>query len=131
MMVIGTYFIALASVAAMLSLVGYFFVARGNQAYLIASRWSYFILTILTVVTAIYLVNLLVNDRFEYSYVSSYSSSTMPTNFKVTSLWAGQEGSFLLWLSMAMLLGLWVKAKAKEQLGWVMFFFLLGQMFLI
>jgi cytochrome c-type biogenesis protein CcmF len=83
------------------------------------------------VIAAIYLVNLLVNDRFEYAYVSSYSSSTMPTNFKVTSLWAGQEGSFLLWLTMAALLGLWVKAKAKEQLGWVMFFFILGQMFLI
>jgi cytochrome c-type biogenesis protein CcmF len=130
-MVAGTYFIALASVAAMLSLVGYFFVARGNRAYLAASRLSYYLLTALVVISSIYLINMLVNDRFEYAYVSSYSSIELPTNFKVTSLWAGQEGSFLLWLTMAVLLGLWVKSKAKEQLGWVMFFFILAQMFLL
>jgi cytochrome c-type biogenesis protein CcmF len=49
----------------------------------------------------------------------------------VTSFWAGQEGSFLLWLALAVLLGLWVKAKAKDQLGWVMFFFLFGELFLL
>ncbi|NLI15012.1 MAG: cytochrome c biogenesis protein CcsA [candidate division Zixibacteria bacterium] len=130
-MLTGTYLIALASVAAVLSMIGCFFVARGNRAYLASFKLSYFLLTVLVLISTVYLIYLLINDRFEFSYVSSYSSIELPAKYKITSLWAGQEGSFLLWLAMAVLLGLWVKAKAKEQLGWVMFFFILGQVFLL
>lgn len=130
-MIIGSYLLALASVAALLSAIGYYFVARGNKSYISTSRWSYYLMTVLVLVSTIYLIMLFLGDRFEYTYISSYSSLDLPINFKVTSLWAGQEGSFLLWLALAVLLGLWVKAKAKFQLGWVMFFYILGQIFLL
>ena len=130
MVITGSYLIALATIAALLSAIGYFLVARGNRAYLTASRWAYYLMTILVVTATVYLVMLFINDRFEYAYVSGYSSSDLPTNFKITSLWAGQEGSFLLWAAFGALLGLWVKSKAKEQLGWVMFFYIIGQLFL-
>lgn len=130
-MIAGSYLLMLASVAALLSLIGYYFVARGNNAYIVASRWSYYLMTALVLISTIYLVKLFLNDRFEYTYISSYSSFDLPLNFKITSLWAGQEGSFLLWLAIAVLLGLWVRAKAKSQPGWVMFFYILGQIFLL
>ncbi|MCP4582877.1 MAG: cytochrome c biogenesis protein CcsA [candidate division Zixibacteria bacterium] len=129
-MILGTYIMALATVAALLSTIGYFIVARGNKAYVIAARWSYYLMTILVIFATTYLISLFLNDRFEFSYVAGYSSSDLSTNFKITSLWAGQEGSFLLWALLGVLLGLWVKYKAKEQLGWVMFFYLFGQLFL-
>jgi len=129
-MYFGSYLLALATVAAVLSAVGYFFVAREQKAYALAAKWFYYLMTLLVWAAIGYLVYLFLNDRFEYSYVSGYSSSDLYTNYKITSLWAGQEGSFLLWAGLGVLLGLWVKAKAKEQPGWVMFFYMIGQLFL-
>lgn len=129
-MITGSYILALATVAAVLSAAGYYFSARGNDKYLLASRLSYYAATGLVIAAVVYLTLLFVNDRFEFNYISSYSSIDLPVNFKITSLWAGQEGSFLLWLAFGVLLGLWVKSKAKEQTGWVMFFYMISLLFL-
>ncbi len=130
-MYFGSYLLALATLAAVLSAAGYFLVARGQKAYISAANLFYYIMTFLVSAAIVYLISLFLNDRFEYSYVSAYSSSDLAANFKITSLWAGQEGSFLLWAGLGVLLGLWVKSKAKDQLGWVMFFYMLGQLFLL
>jgi len=43
---------------------------------------------------------------FRIHYVFSYSDLSLPTRYLVATLWAGQEGSFLLWLVWGMLVGL-------------------------
>jgi cytochrome c biogenesis factor len=89
-MIFGSYLIAMATVAVVLSAIGYFFIARGNQAYTVASKWSYYLATGLVIVASAYLISLFLNDRFEFSYVSGYSSIDLASNYKVTSFWAGQ-----------------------------------------
>ncbi len=42
------------------------------------------------------------NDRFNYTYVASYSNRDLPTFFKVAGLWAGQTGSLLFWALIMM-----------------------------
>lgn len=41
---------------------------------------------------------LLFENDFSVEYVATYSSTTLPTLYKVSAFWAGQQGSFLLWL---------------------------------
>ncbi|MBR4642846.1 MAG: cytochrome c biogenesis protein CcsA [Selenomonadaceae bacterium] len=41
---------------------------------------------------------LIFENDFSVEYVAAYSSSTMPTVYKISAFWAGQQGSFLLWL---------------------------------
>lgn len=41
---------------------------------------------------------LLFENDFSVEYVASYSSTTLPPLYKVSAFWAGQQGSFLLWL---------------------------------
>lgn len=41
---------------------------------------------------------LIFENDFSVEYVAAYSSTTMPTVYKVSAFWAGQQGSFLLWL---------------------------------
>lgn len=38
-----------------------------------------------------------VNDQFQIAYVANYSERALPTFYKVTGLWAGQDGSILFW----------------------------------
>ncbi|TQV71429.1 heme lyase CcmF/NrfE family subunit [Aliikangiella marina] len=37
-------------------------------------------------------------DDFSVSYVASHSNSLLPTIYKITAVWGGHEGSFLLWV---------------------------------
>src|SRR4029079_93093 len=70
------------------------------------------------------LMTLLLQHRFDVSYVNSYSSLELPLHFLISTFWAGQEGSFLLWILWGSLIGLFVWRSAKEQEAPVMVVYL-------
>lgn len=134
-MEIGNFVLAWATVPLALTIVGYLLVAVGAKDFRLTARAVYWVLFALTALAFVDLFFLFVNNKFQFSYVASYSSSdlsnTWPHFYKVSALWAGQQGTFLLWLVCGLALGFWVKSKAGEHEGWVMFFYMLGQAFLL
>ncbi len=132
---IGSFTLAWAIVPMTLALVGYLLVAVGAKQYRLGSRVIYDIFLGLVGISFVYLLVLFLTDKFQYSYVASYSSrdltNTFPHFFKLSALWAGQQGTFVLWLVYGLLLGLWVRSRAKDNEGWVMFFYILAQAFLL
>lgn len=44
------------------------------------------------------LVSCFVNDYFEFTYVWNNSSSSLPVMYKIIAIWAGDSGSFMLWM---------------------------------
>jgi cytochrome c-type biogenesis protein CcmF len=48
-------------------------------------------------ISSLVLIFLLVNNRFEVTFVYEVTSLTMPTYLKVTAWWGGQAGSLLFW----------------------------------
>ena len=48
---------------------------------------------------------LIFENDFSVEYVAAYSSTTMPTMYKISAFWAGQQGSFLFWLLIHALIG--------------------------
>jgi cytochrome c-type biogenesis protein CcmF len=48
---------------------------------------------------------ILLNHFYEYAYVWQYSSSSLSLTYLISSFWAGQEGSFLLWLLLQAVFG--------------------------
>ena len=68
---------------------------------------------------------LILSDRFDIDYVWSYSSLDLPLLYKISVFWAGQQGSFLLWLlfhASAGVLLVWRGRLASR--GLAVFFFL-------
>ena len=55
---------------------------------------------------SLYLLYLILSGQYQYAYVFSYSSRDLPLAYKLSAFWAGQEGSFLLWLAMHTSFGL-------------------------
>src|SRR5512135_1571988 len=53
------------------------------------------------VVASALLMTYILQHRFEYAYISNYSSRDLPLSLLVTTFWAGQEGSFMLWALFA------------------------------
>lgn len=49
---------------------------------------------------------LIFTDDFSVAYVAAYSSTKLPALYKISAFWAGQQGSFLLWLLIHALAGL-------------------------
>ena len=52
------------------------------------------------------LFTIILADDFSYSYVISYSSIRLPLLYKFSAFWAGQQGSFLLWLVIHAVVGI-------------------------
>jgi cytochrome c-type biogenesis protein CcmF len=59
---------------------------------------SYLVAVGLIGVAAVYLFGIILTDQFQYAYVFGYSAKDLPLAYKISAFWAGQEGSFLLWL---------------------------------
>ncbi|EIW17974.1 MULTISPECIES: cytochrome c biogenesis protein CcsA [Pelosinus] len=66
---------------------------------------------ILAGIAAGYLLYLILDNRFEYAYVFSYSSRELPFMYKLSAFWAGQQGSFMLWLVFHVIFGLLLSRK--------------------
>ncbi|WP_367183068.1 cytochrome c biogenesis protein CcsA [Selenomonas sp.] len=62
-------------------------------------------------VSSIYLLVLIFHNRFDIAYVANYSTVELPAIYKFSAFWAGQQGSFLLWLLIHGMAGLYLAVK--------------------
>jgi cytochrome c-type biogenesis protein CcmF len=61
------------------------------------------------------LMRLLLSHDFRLSYVASYSERNLPSYYLFSTFWAGQEGSFMLWIFWGSIIGFFVIRTAREQ----------------
>ena len=104
----------------------YFYVRveRGRADFLPLARTAYSAFATCILAAAAVLMTLLLQHRFDVSYVNAYSSRDLPLHFLISTFWAGQEGSFLLWCFWGAIIGLVVWRSAKEQEAPVMVVYL-------
>jgi cytochrome c-type biogenesis protein CcmF len=110
--------------AGLTSIYFYFRADRGHAEALPVARSAYAAFATCIVAAAGTLMALLLQHRFDVSYVNSYSSRDLPLYFLVSTFWAGQEGSFLLWCFWGAIIGLFVWRSAREQEAPVMIVYL-------
>ena len=120
----GVFAIWSALIAGLASVITYVRVERGRSDLLPLARTTYTAFAVSVVTSAAILMTLLLQHRFDVAYVNSYSSLELPTHYLVSTFWAGQEGSFLLWCFWGSLIGLFVWRSAKEQEAPVMVVYL-------
>ena len=107
---IGRFAIVLAFVASILAAVSYFF-AEKNSNNATAAGWrrigrGAFITHGLSIFTVIGILLYIMYNRFyEYQYVQLQVEDTLPMRYILSSFWAAQEGSFLLWMFWHIVLG--------------------------
>ena len=131
---IGQILIYILFIIAFGSSLAYFIATRNNNEKVISiARILYFILTGGIVAASIFLFYNIVTHNFQYTYVWSYSSTNLPFYLLISSFYAGQEGSFLLWTLMLSVLGVFVLPYAKKNgyETWVMAIYSLIILFLL
>ncbi len=95
---IGAFAILLAFCFAVYAVIGSVAGKWGKRPFLIlsAERAVYCIWLLLTAAAGILVYSLIVGD-FRLAYVASHSNHAMPSIYKFTAWWGGQEGSLLFW----------------------------------
>jgi cytochrome c-type biogenesis protein CcmF len=104
---------------------GYSLVLRGDAASLTFARRAYDFYALAVGLGAAMLVLLLLLRDFRIDYIYRYSGLDLPGHYQFASFWAGQQGSFMIWLVWGTLLGLGVKRAAGKHEPAVMGVYLL------
>lgn len=108
------------------SMMGYVRMLDGDRSALAFARRGYFFFTGSVVLSAVVLAISLARRDFRIEYVYQYSGMDLPIHFQVAAFWAGQKGSFLIWLLCGALLGIPLLKTAGRQEPAVMGFYLLN-----
>lgn len=74
---------------------------------------------------------MLLNHMYEFHYVFKHSNDIMPLKYILSCFWAGQEGSFLLWVICHVVLGNVLQLTARKWESAVMCVYMLVQAFLV
>src|SRR4030066_943296 len=127
---LGPASLYLTSAFTLLALV-FFGLSLKNNRHLKKARLCFWAATFFCLVASAVLLYAFLAHKFQISYVFGYSSSDLPLFYLISSFWAGQEGSFLLWLLMGFILGLFVIKSARENQAPVMFYYSLVQIFIL
>ncbi len=95
---LGKLSLAIAFVLAIYSIAANVYGARRRlPAFIVSARHALWAMCAMVTIAVVALLSGLLSSDFSLEYVASYSSSTLPTPYKFSSLWAGQQGSLLFW----------------------------------
>ncbi|MCC5941926.1 MAG: cytochrome c biogenesis protein CcsA [Balneolaceae bacterium] len=96
------------------------------------SHWMWGIKGLLLLASSAILIYLIMTNQFQYYYVWNYSSLDLETMYLFSAFYGGQEGSFMLWILIACVVGLGlIKWTRKPYRAPVMFVMTLTQFFLL
>jgi len=105
------------STALMLSAASVFSMIRSiyddKKSFLLGQR-IFYVTGMLILFAVLILFNSFMNNEFQYAYVYNNSSKTMPVAYKIAAMWAGNEGSFLIWLLVLNICGIFAIRKRDE-----------------
>ncbi len=95
---VGSVLVNIAFVTCLASILSYVvYRKRRTQNLLISGRALYLVTVVTIVATAGYFLSLILTHQFQYTYVWSYSSKELSLPLLISTFYAGQEGSFMLW----------------------------------
>jgi cytochrome c-type biogenesis protein CcmF len=116
---LGHFFAVLAFIASIVATISFFLSVQSKEEILQTSwkklaRWAFIIqaFSVFAVFASLYFA--LYNHYFEYKYVWRNSSRDLPVSYLLSSFWADQEGSFLLWSIWHSVLGLILLRTGKK-----------------
>jgi cytochrome c-type biogenesis protein CcmF len=129
--VLGDLLIFCALVFNILVAVFYYLSAQGKTQYENLAIKSYHFLTAVVSIAMVYLFYLFLSESYVVKYVYSYSDSSLPFFYKLSALWGGQEGTYLLWLFMNVLFGYIIVYRSGQYRNYAMVIYAAVNVFFI
>jgi len=130
----ATVLIQLTFIAALAATVFYYLSFRKNSKWLSYARLSFHATVTGILISAAFLLFLILTHQFQYTYVWNYSSTSLSTPLLISTFYAGQEGSFMLWAVFTAVIGVFLMTYTARREGYeayVMAVFSLIEAFLL
>ncbi len=112
---IGSIILTIALACSIIAVLMYYLSYRGYKNALNYGRLAYHAMAMLVIVAAALLEYLMLTHQYEFKYIYEYSSNHLPNGFLLATFWAGQEGSFMLWLLLTSIIGLILQSYASKR----------------
>ncbi len=103
---IGNVLLTLGLAAGVFTVVMYYLTYRGYENTLSFARIGYHAMTISVVAASALLLHAILTHQYQYKYVYNYSGDDLPIGLLMSTFYAGQEGSFMVWLLFTVIVGL-------------------------
>ncbi len=131
-MIIGFMSITVGFVASVVAILAYFFYYRDRTPEMLqlANR-SFYLMSAGILLASGMLLYFIMTHRFEVNYVYSYSSRSLSWDYLLSTFWAGQEGTFLLWLLYGVIYGVILIRRVGKDQPLVLAFFTLVQAYIL
>jgi len=131
---IGNILLTLGLLAGVFTVIMYYMTFKGYENTLKLARIGYHTMTVMVIAASALLLQAILTHQYQYKYVYNYSNSDLSTGLLLSTFWAGQEGSFMLWLFFTAVVGLILleyTAKRGDLEQRVMMIFTLAATFLL
>ncbi len=112
---IGSILLTIALACSIISMVMYYLSYRGYKNTLNYGRIAYHSMAMLVIAASAYLFYILLTHQYSFKYVYSYSSNELPKGILAATFWAGQEGSFMLWLLLTSIVGIILQSYSSKR----------------
>jgi cytochrome c-type biogenesis protein CcmF len=89
--------------------------ARADRRAVLYGRLSFFASVAAQATASALLLFFILTHQFQYTYIWSYSSTNLPIPLLISTFYAGQEGSFMLWTLFTALIGLFLARYASRK----------------
>jgi cytochrome c-type biogenesis protein CcmF len=93
---------------ALLSTMFYILVHFGKEKFLKLGRFFYHGAALSIISTSIFLLYLILTHQFQYNYIWEHSNTELQLPLLISTFYAGQEGSFMLWTLWTAVLGIFL-----------------------
>lgn len=111
----GSIILTFAFVFSLFSMITYYLTFRGAKNTLNYARLSYHASAMLVIIASALLWFYILTHNYSYQYVYSYSNDELPLGFLIATFWAGQEGSFMLWLLLTIIIGVMLQSYTSKR----------------
>ena len=121
-------------VSLLLAVISLYFLAKGaagNALARITARRIFYLGGISTLFSILLLLFAFVSHGFQFNYVFNYSSRDLPLAYLIAGVWAGQEGTLLLWVFILYVLGFFIIRSNDRDECLVMSIVSISQVFLL
>ncbi|NOX18399.1 MAG: cytochrome c biogenesis protein CcsA [Chlorobi bacterium] len=103
---LGNILLTLAFAASLFTIAMYYFSYKNYENAKTYARIGYNVMSVAVFVASVLLLYAIVTHQYQYKYVFNYSSSELSTGLLMSTFYAGQEGSFMVWLLFSVIVGL-------------------------
>ena len=113
-----------------LSILGFIFYARQEVEKsndFKAGRILYYTTSAIFLIVSVILMTSIMRNDFSYTYIYFNSDLSMHWAYKISAFWAGSEGSFLLWLLISNLIGIFIIRKNDKHESILLSVFFISQ----